>query len=74
MSGEKSWFWYFILGIIYLAILYVLVKPGSQANAAVVSLGQGLADLVTTAVGGTASTNGGGISLIPTGGSGGTLT
>jgi hypothetical protein len=72
MSGEKAWFWYFVLGIIYLAILFVLVKPGSQAEAGVISLSNGLAALITTAVGGTAPA--GNITTIPTGGTGGTLT
>jgi|HubBroStandDraft_2_1064218.scaffolds.fasta_scaffold104671_4 hypothetical protein len=72
MSGEKAWFWYFVLGIIYIAILFVLVRPGSDAESAVVSLSKGLSSLVTTAVGGTAPA--GNITTIPTGGTGGTLT
>jgi hypothetical protein len=71
MSGEKAWFWYFVLGIIYIAILFVLVKPGSQAESAVLSLSDGLSTLITTAVGGTPTTI---TQLIPTGGTGGILT
>lgn len=51
--NEHVWFWYFLLGIIYIAILFMLVKPGSNAGGAVVGVSKGLAELVTTAVGGT---------------------
>jgi hypothetical protein len=53
VKGEKAWFWYFVLGIIYIALLVMLVKPGSNAGSAIGSLSNGLADLVKTAVGGT---------------------
>jgi hypothetical protein len=53
MNDSKAWIGFFIVGIIYIAILVMLVKPGSQAGTAVVHLGNGLADLVATAVGGT---------------------
>jgi hypothetical protein len=51
--NEHAWFWYFVLGIIYLAILFILVKPGSDAEGAIVNVSNGLASLVKTAVGGT---------------------
>jgi hypothetical protein len=73
VSGEKAWFWYFVLGIVYVAILYVLVKPGSNAESAVVSLSKGLSSLVTTAVGGTPASTQNTVT-IPTGGTDGTLT
>lgn len=47
-----TWFWYLLLGIIYVAILYALVKPGSPAAAGVTSVANALSTLVTTAVGG----------------------
>jgi len=49
--NDKAWFWYFVIGIIYIAILVVLVKPGSGAAAAVTTLSDGLATLVATASG-----------------------
>jgi hypothetical protein len=52
MNDSKAWIGFFIVGIIYIAILVMLVKPGSPAGAGVVSLSNGLADLVATAVGG----------------------
>jgi hypothetical protein len=52
MNDSKSWIGFFIVGIIYIAILVMLVKPGSPAAAGVVSLSNGLADLIATAVGG----------------------
>jgi hypothetical protein len=55
MTGEKVWLWYFLLGIIYIALLVMLVKPGSDAGSAVVSLSHGLSSLVKTAVGGTSA-------------------
>lgn len=55
--GEKTWFWYTILGIIYLAILTLLVRPGSPATQGVISLSNGLSSLIKTAVGGNPATN-----------------
>jgi hypothetical protein len=52
MKESKAWLWYFILGIIYIALLVLLVKPGSNAGTAVKSLSNGLSDLIRTAVGG----------------------
>jgi hypothetical protein len=60
--GEKTWLWYFILGIIYIAILVMLVKPGSDAGNAVTSLSNGLSTLIKTAVGAPSTTT------VPTGG------
>lgn len=54
--NEKAWFWYFLLGLIYIAILVVLVRPNSPASSAVASLSNGLSSLVTTAIGGTPNT------------------
>jgi dolichol kinase len=64
MSGEKAWFWYFVLGIIYIALLVVLVRPGSDATNAVLKLSDGLASIIKTAVGGTTATT----SNVPPGG------
>lgn len=51
--NEHAWFWYMVLGIIYLAILYMLVKPGSPAGQGVQAFANAFASLVKTAVGGT---------------------
>ena len=51
--NEKTWFWYAVVGIIYIAILFALVKPGSPAASGVTAVAGALASLVTTAVGGT---------------------
>jgi hypothetical protein len=53
--NEKTWFWYTVTGIIYVAILYALVKPGSPAANGVTAVTGALASLITTAVGGTSS-------------------
>lgn len=52
---DKSWFWSVVIGIIYLAILFVLVKPSSPAATAVQSISGALSALVTTAAGNTSS-------------------
>lgn len=54
---ETSWIGYVILGVIYLAILYALVKPGSPVAAGVTGISKALADLITTAVGGSPNTS-----------------
>jgi len=51
MMNGKAWFWYFVIGLIYIAILVVLVRPGSGAANAVTTLGDGLASLVAVASG-----------------------
>lgn len=43
----------FLVGIIYLAILYLLVKPGSDGATAIKTVSTALADLVKTATGST---------------------
>jgi hypothetical protein len=65
MSGDKSWFWTLVIGMIYVAILYVLVKPGSNGANAVKGLSNALANLVSTATGGTPATDGN--TNVPTG-------
>jgi hypothetical protein len=50
---NMTWIWYFILGIVYVAILYALVKPGSPAANGVNAVSNAIATLITTAVGGT---------------------
>ena len=57
MTESTTWIWYMILGIIYLAILYALVKPGSPVAAGVVGISTALDTLVSTAVGGTPNTS-----------------
>lgn len=42
----------FLIGIIYLAVLFVLVRPGSQGPSLVTNVSNGLANLVKTATGG----------------------
>jgi hypothetical protein len=53
MNSDKGWFWTLIIGLIYVAIVYVLVKPGSDGANAVKGLANALSSLVTTATGGT---------------------
>jgi len=38
-------------GVLYIAIIYMLVRPGSPASASVVALGDALQDLVKGATG-----------------------
>lgn len=55
---DTTWIWYTLLGVIYLAILYALVKPGSPGASGVTVLSNALASLVATATGSTTqSTN-----------------
>jgi hypothetical protein len=63
--SEITWIWYVILGIIYLAILYALVKPGSPVAAGVTGISAALSALITTAVGGTPNTSS---NAVPAGG------
>jgi hypothetical protein len=56
--SDKGWFWAFLIGIIYVAILFVLVKPNSDGAGAVQAVSKALADLVTTATGGTPASGG----------------
>lgn len=55
MNAGTSWFWTLVTGAIYVAIIYVLVRPGSDGANAVTGLGNALTSLVTTAIGGTPS-------------------
>jgi hypothetical protein len=56
--NDKAWFWTLLIGVIYIAILYVLVKPGSAGASAVQAFSKALADLVTTATGGVPASGG----------------
>jgi hypothetical protein len=49
MSGA---FGTFIVGIIYLAVLFVLVRPGSQGPTLVTNVADGLSNLVNAGTGG----------------------
>lgn len=42
----------FLVGIVYLAVLFVLVRPGSQGPTLVNSVGSGLKGLISSATGG----------------------
>jgi len=42
----------FIVALIYIAILYVLVRPGSQGTAAITAASTAVAGLVSAATGG----------------------
>ena len=64
---KMTWLWYFILGIIYIAILYALVKPDSPAANGVKAVSDAIATLVTTAIGGTQAT-GQSANPVPSGG------
>lgn len=48
----------FLIGIVYLAVLFVLVRPGSQGPTLVSSVGNGLQGLITAATGGGTWANG----------------
>jgi hypothetical protein len=50
---ETDWFWYTVIGVIYLAIVYGLVKPGSPAAGGVTAIAAALSSLITTATGNT---------------------
>lgn len=49
MSGA---FGTFLVGIIYLAVLFVLVRPGSQGPTLVTNVADGLSNLVNSGTGG----------------------
>lgn len=42
----------FLVGIIYLAVLFVLVRPGSQGPSLVTNVADGLSNLVNAGTGG----------------------
>ena len=42
----------FLIGIVYLAVLFVLVRPGSQGPSLVNNVSSGLANLIKAATGG----------------------
>lgn len=42
----------FLVGIVYLAVLFVLVRPGSQGPTLVTNVSNGLSGLVTAGTGG----------------------
>jgi hypothetical protein len=42
----------FLIGIVYLAVLFVLVRPGSQGPGLVSAVGGSLGGLITAATGG----------------------
>lgn len=42
----------FLIGAVYLAVLFVLVRPGSQGPALVGNVAKGLTDLISAATGG----------------------
>lgn len=48
----------FLVGIVYLAVLFVLVRPGSQGPTLVNSVGTGLKNLIGAATGGGTWANG----------------
>jgi hypothetical protein len=47
----SDWIWRIVTGVLILAILYVLVRPGSKAATAVTDIGSAMTHLVTAAVG-----------------------
>lgn len=49
--------WSMLTAILIIAIVYMLVRPGSPAGAAVKDIGSALQDLVSTAVSGPAPAN-----------------
>lgn len=51
--NDKGWFWQVVIGVFYLGILYVLVRPNSDGAAAVQNISAALASLVKTATGNT---------------------
>jgi len=42
----------FLVGVVYLAVLFVLVRPGSQGPTFVTSVGNALANLINAGTGG----------------------
>jgi hypothetical protein len=48
----------FLIGIVYLAVLFVLVRPGSQGPKLVSNVSGGLANLIKAATGGGTWANG----------------
>jgi hypothetical protein len=48
----------FLIGIVYLAVLFVLVRPGSQGPSLVSAVGGSLSGLITSATGGGTWANG----------------
>lgn len=42
----------FLVGIVYLAVLFVLVRPGSQGPSLVTSVSNGLTNLINAGTGG----------------------
>lgn len=50
--GSRSWVTVLLVGLIYLAILFTLVRPKSQGPALVTSVSNGLSNLIKSATGG----------------------
>lgn len=48
----------FLVGIVYLAVLFVLVRPGSQGPSLVSNVANGLSGLISSATGGGTWANG----------------
>lgn len=48
----------FLVGVVYLAVLFVLVRPGSQGPTFVTSVGNALSGLITSGTGGGTWANG----------------
>lgn len=42
----------FLIGVVYLAVLFVLVRPGSQGPTLVTNVSNGLKNLITAGTGG----------------------
>lgn len=56
-TSDTAFIWIFLIGVIYVAILYALVRPGSPAAGAVNTVSNALAAVVATATGNTNNTN-----------------
>jgi hypothetical protein len=49
---EKNFGGSFLIGIVYLAVLFTLVRPGSQGPTAITNVAAGLTSLVNAGTGG----------------------
>jgi hypothetical protein len=49
MTSNGDLFWEFIIGVLILAVVFMIVRPGAPVNAAITGIGNALAAIVQTA-------------------------
>lgn len=49
MSTNSELFWEILIGILILAVIYMIVRPGAPINAAITGIGNALQAIVQTA-------------------------